>query len=710
MSQAWLGKTKLIRSLGAGVAAGITATMMIISFAGPNLLLRLENASLDARFIMRGPIPADPAVVLVAIDEESVQEVGRWPWPRDIQARVIDGIGQDHPKVIGLDIIYAEPESRAARLVMEDLLTALNGSAVSPQLRARLQGKLNQFDTDRRLADSIASAGTVVLAMPFVVPETGTSANPAGAVEDYVKAGAFALVRNTRSGEAMEPYRASDVRPPLKPFAEHAIGVGHVYSLPDPDGITRYEYMAVRHGDDYYPSLALEIARVFLDVPRERVALRLGQGVQLGDRLIPTDQKGRMLINYLGRERQFRYVSAADVLHRRVPAGIFRDNIVLVGTSALGTYDQKATPFSANVPGIEKNATVVHDIVQQAFVHKPWWAGLADLSLILAFGGVLGYALPRMRAFPAAVLALGLLLTYAVGLYLLFVFHGLWLDAVAPILTVLLIFISMTVLRFTIEEKQAKEVRTLFSSYVSPHIVDELIKDPSKARIGGQRRELTMLFSDVVGFTSFSEKHDAEAVVAQLNEYLEAMTDVIFRWNGTLDKFVGDSIVVFWNAPIEQVDHVELAVKCALHMRRRLGELQAKWRLEGRMSFDTGIGINTGTAVVGNIGAQGKKMDYTMIGDYVNLTARVEGLTRRYDTGIILTDYTAVRLKTLIADSEGGDNRGRLGHIALHKLGVVKVKGKDQTVVVYALQSLGRNEQSTVDESASGDTVEILEK
>src|SRR6478672_4210961 len=193
MSQAWLGKTKLIRSLGAGVAAGITATMMIISFAGPNLLLRLENASLDARFIMRGPIPADPAVVLVAIDEESVQEVGRWPWPRDIQARVIDGIGQDHPKVIGLDIIYAEPESSAARLALEDLLTALNGSAVSPQLRARLQGKLNQFDTDRRLADSIASAGTVVLAMPFVVPETGTSANPAGAVEDYVKAGAFAL-------------------------------------------------------------------------------------------------------------------------------------------------------------------------------------------------------------------------------------------------------------------------------------------------------------------------------------------------------------------------------------------------------------------------------------------------------------------------------------------------------------------------------------
>jgi adenylate cyclase len=195
-----------------------------------------------------------------------------------------------------------------------------------------------------------------------------------------------------------------------------------------------------------------------------------------------------------------------------------------------------------------------------------------------------------------------------------------------------------------------------------------------------------------------------------LNEYLEAMTDIIFRWNGTLDKFVGDSIVVFWNAPLEQLNHVELAVKCALHMRRRLGELQAKWRAEGRTSFETGIGINTGAAVVGNIGAPGKKMDYTMIGDHVNLTARVEGLTRRFDPGIILTDSTAGRLKTLIADNEGADNRGRLRHIALHKLGIVRVKGKDHTVVVYGLKSLGRNERSTVDESATDDIVEMLEK
>jgi adenylate cyclase len=432
--------------------------------------------------------------------------------------------------------------------------------------------------------------------------------------------------------------------------------------------------------------------------------------VQLGDRLIPTDQKARMLINYLGPERHFRYVSATDVLQERVPHGTFRDKIVIVGTTALGTYDQKATPFSANVPGIEKNATVVDNILRGAFVQKPWWSRPLDLAMILGFGLGLGYALPKMRAIPAALLTGSLGLAYAVAAHMVFVSYGLWLDMVAPILTIVIIFICVTVLRFMIEERQAKEVRALFSSYVSPQIVDELIKDPGKATVGGDRRELTMLFSDVVGFTSFSEKHAAEAVVAQLNEYLEAMTDVIFRWNGTLDKFVGDSIVVFWNAPVEQPDHVELAVKCALNMRKRLEELQCKWRAEGRTPFEHGIGINTGVAVVGNIGAQGKKMDYTMIGDYVNLTARVEGLTRHFSTGIVLTEYTAVRLKALIADEERADNRGCLGHVALHKLGAVKVKGKERVVVVYGLKSLGRHERSTVNESSSACILEVSEK
>jgi len=219
-----------------------------------------------------------------------------------------------------------------------------------------------------------------------------------------------------------------------------------------------------------------------------------------------------------------------------------------------------------------------------------------------------------------------------------------------------------------------------------------------------------MLFADLIGFTTYSEKRSAEDVVIQLNEYLGAMTEVVFRWNGTLDKFVGDEMVVFWGAPLDQPDHAELAIKCALHMRKRLRELQEKWKAEGKDPLDNGIGINTGTVVVGNIGAEGKKMDYTVIGDQVNLAARFQGLTRKFGCPIVVTEYTAEHLKGMIGAEEKGDNRGHLGHVSLRKLGSVKVKGKDKAVGAYTVESLQREESSKVEEVAPEEPVEMTEK
>src|SRR5712692_6275845 len=247
-------------------------------------------------------------------------------------------------------------------------------------------------------------------------------------------------------------------------------------------------------------------------------------------------------------------------------------------------------------------------------------------------------------------------------------------------------------------ERYAQEIRRIFSSYVSPRIVEELIKDPGKATLGGQRKELAMLFADLVGFTSFSETHSPEEVVAQLNEYLAAMTEVVFQWDGTIDKFVGDSIIVYWGAPLDQPNHDELAVKCALHMQRRLAELQEKWKAEGRVPFRAGIGIHTGEVVVGNIGAEGKRMDYTMIGDHVNLASRLQDLTRQLGFSIVVSEETAARMKDLIGKEGSTDNRGqRLGHVSLRKLPPVKIKGKVRPVVVYALESLESGATSIVD-------------
>ncbi len=717
MRRNWLAESKTIKRLGFGVAVAVTATMLLMAWVGPALwdrrhptfLDRLESASLDFRFLLRGPRDPGEEIVVVAIDDLSLKELGRWPWSRDKQAGLVKRIGADGAKVIALDIMYLEPEVTEHLSSLRDLMnTAKTAEAASPALRALLQQKLAQADTDQQFVQSLGAVNNAVLALPLVVPMGDANHDgvlPDTRVPDYIARHMFMLVRNASRNERLQPLRAVDYHSPIKPFVERAVSLGHVYTIPDPDGVTRYEYLALRYGarDHYYPSFALEVARLFLDVPRERASLRLGEGVTLEDRFVPSDQKSRMLINYLGPERTFPYVSATDVIHNRVAPGRFQGKLVLIGTTALGTYDQKTTPFSANVPGVEVIATVVENILHGQFLIKNIWSGPLDFGLTLVFGLTLGMILPRMKAVTGAALAISVLVGYGLAAFYLFQRQGIWVGVVYPMATIALTFVSITVLRFMTEEQQKKEIRQMFSSYLSPAIVGELIKDPMKARIGGSRKEVTMLFSDIIGFTSFSEKREAEEVVAQLNEYLNAMTDIVFHWHGTLDKFVGDALVVFWGAPLEQPNHVELAVKCALHMRKRVTELQSQWIAEGKPPLDIGIGINTGMAVVGNIGAEGKKMDYTVIGDHMNLAAKIETFTRTLAYRIVMTEYSAERLKSLIAAGTVPGAPVRIGHVKLTKLGAVSIKGKDRPIVIYGLESLPQGEPSKLEEAVQVD-------
>jgi len=706
MLTVWLGKTKRIERLGLDLAVLVTIVMLVLFMLKPYLLVRLEDASLDTRFVLRGPRPAGHEVKLVLVDEPSIRELGRWPWSRDKHARLIEALREDGAKVVGYDVIFSESEATEYLKGLGEISQAAGlEKKASSELQAILRSKMEAANTDAQFAQSLHRAGNVVLALPLIVPVENIATTKPRFPEapEFIHKALFMLVRESRSGEALEPYQATDSIPPLKHFADAAVSLGHVFSIPDLDGITRHEYLAIRYGteQEYYPSFGLEVARLYLGVPRDRMSLILGVGVRLGEVVIPTDQKARMLIDHVGPEGSLPHVSATDVIHRRFPPGTFTGKAVLIGASALGTYDQKAVPFSANFPGVEKNATVVENILHRRFLYRSVWADPTDFGLILLFGLGVGTALTRMRALQGMALAVSATIGYIVLAQYLFVAHGLWVGAVYPLLTVGLVFTSVTVLKFMTEEKQAKEIRAMFSSYVSPRIVSELIKDPEKARLGGHRRELTMLFADVVGFTTFSERRTAEEVVTQLNEYLGAMTEVVFQWNGTLDKFVGDAVVVFWGAPLDQPDHAELAIKCALHMRKRLEELQAKWRAEGKVPLDNGIGINTGEALVGNMGAEGKKMDYTMIGDHVNLAARVEGLTRKFKAPIVISEYTLEHIKPILATEGDPDSGGRLGHILIQGLGTVKVKGKDRPVVVYSLRTLNHNEPSRIVESES---------
>ncbi|MGH7209482.1 MAG: CHASE2 domain-containing protein [Nitrospiraceae bacterium] len=714
MAQDWLGKPQIAEKLGFGLAAGITGTMVLLSWLGVGALVGLEASSFDLRFKLRGDRPPGHEVVLVAIDEQSLEEIGPWPWSRDQQAQLVKEIRADGAKVIGLELAEAEAEFARDSRGLQDLITrAETAEAASSALTEILRKKAAAVEADRQFINGMQAAGNVVLALPLMTPETPSIMRQSAlrtALTEQLKRSAFTLVRQAKSGETPEPDQAADEAPPLKPLEDGAISFGHGYSPSDRDGVTRYEYLALPSDDAYYPSFALQVARIYLDVPRERMALTLGEGVRLGELLVPADHQARMLIDYAGGERSVQYVSATDVFHARVPRGTFTDRAVIVGTPALGADDRKTIPFSHNFPVAEKDATVVDNIIHRQFLAGTVWAGPLDLGMILLFGLTLGYVLPKVRALPGAAIAASALLGYAGVAQYLFVKRGVWISVVNPILTVTLTVMAIAVLRVMTRIKQAREVRGMFARDVSPGIVEELIKDPAQAALDGQRKELTMLFSDVAGFMALTEQHKAEDVVAQLNEYLAAMTEVVLHWNGTLDRFVGDAIVVFWGAPAHQPNHVELAVKCALHMRKRLSELHDKWKAEGKALLENGIGVNTGVVVVGHIGAEGKKMDYTTIGDHANLAARVQRLTRKLGHPIVITEYTAARVKNMIAIADRSDNRGRLGHVSLRKLGTARMKGRDESVVVYALESLMREEPSRIEEESPDKRLERVDR
>ena len=692
--------------LGIGLGVAVTIGLAFVAWLSPNIVVRMDNTALDFQFRLRGERSPGQEVILVLVDEKSLKEVGRWPWPRDKQARLIDQIHTGEPAVIGLDIIYAEPEeSNIVRDIKTWLTTERQKEPLPSNMLGLLEARLHALDTDRQFAQSLARAGTAVLAMPFLVPEgqtAGLLSNTNHTIPEQLRRSEFMLVKQTKSAEESHPFAATSMLPPLDSFAQQAQGLGHVYRLPDHDGITRREVLALRYEDVYYPSFALEVARLYLKQTREHMALLLGDGVQLGSTVIPTDQKLRMLINYAGRDLRFPWVSATDVIHQRVPSDIFYGKAVLVGTAALGTYDQLSTPFSANFPGVEKNATVIENILHQQFLTTGLWTGPVEFALVMFFGLALTYTLPRVRIIPGTVLTTGTWIGYVGAVQALFVVKGICLPVVMLTVTIGSVFMVTTVLNYVLKERQAREIHSMFASYVSPQIVQELLKSPSKARLGGQRKELTMLFADLVGFTTFSEHRPAEEVVDQLNEYLSAMTDVIFRWNGTLDKIVGDAVVVFWGAPMDQPNHAELAVNCALEMRAKLMDLQIRWKTQGKPVLDNGIGINTGVVLVGNIGAEGKKMDFTMIGDQVNLAARFQGLTRTLGHPILLTEFTASTLALgLNRDMPDRQRRG-LDQIQLRKLQVVTVKGRQKPVGAYTVECQIENAEHAEPEARIG--------
>ncbi|MBW2304385.1 MAG: adenylate/guanylate cyclase domain-containing protein [Deltaproteobacteria bacterium] len=661
------------------ITTGLILLVLVIFLAGVSLLDLLEWKAYDLRFLSKGVKKPSEEIVLAAIDEKSLDLVGRWPWPRNRIAELVDLISRDGAKVIALDLVLSEPEDSQVLSLIKDLNREIRSLGIrDPRLDAYIRRNGIKADNDLFLARSLeGSASKVILGYFFHMEQDDPDHPlPGKGLEESLRAIAsskYPLIKKTGLGALPEEIFLNAYAPesPLPILSRAADGTGCISVIPDPDGVIRWFPLVVKCGEGLYMPLSLQALWQYLDKPQLMVRINdYGiDGIQMGRTFIPTEESGQFLINYLGPPKTFPHYSAADILQKKFSKGTFTNKIVLVGSTAKGTFDTRNTPFGPGFTGLEIHATVMDNILKKDFLRKPRWAVTHDLLAIVILGLLTGLGLPRLSAIRGFLYAMGLFLVHILIGRWLFIHHGYWVNLVYPLLTVLLVYTSLTLFYYFTEERERKKVKNAFSYYVSGAVANEMLKTPGKLKLGGEKKNLSVLFSDIRGFTTISEGLSPEELVRLLNEYLTVMTDIVFKYEGTLDKYIGDAIMAVFGAPLDQADHAHRACTTALDMVQALKGLNEKWVEEGKRPLEIGIGINSGMMMVGNMGSE-QRFDYTVMGDAVNLGSRLEGANKRYGTRILISEFTYERVRDDFTCME---------------LDSVRVKGKQKPVRIYQL-------------------------
>lgn len=658
----------------------ITACIVLLYFVDFSFLRFMELKALDLRMVSRGVRAPGGQTVIAAVDEKSVNELGRWPWPRATVARLLDKLKQYGALSVGFDIFFSEPSNEAWIRSIDEISRAARQSALADK---KLSGILDQkrkiADGDSELARAVAESGNVTLGYFFHTARKEAGHLTQAEIDagmDRIAASKYPVVQIQGTPDLSRLISAFAAVPNIAGISDSARNSGYANAFPDSDGVLRRAPLVIRFGEDLYPSLALSLLVQSLDGPMLAAGLsEIGvSGIRIGDRGIPTDESGRMLINYLGPGNTFPHYSVSDILSGRIEPELLKDKIVLVGATAAGIYDLRVTPFSTVYPGVEVHATVIDNILHGDFIRRPGWAGLLDVTTVLLFGLAMSFILPRFRALQSFLLVLAVLALYVAGNILLFSRYNLWLDIVYPVLTIVIVYLGLTVYKYMTEEREKKKIRNAFQYYLSSPVINEMLKNPGKLKLGGDKKDLSVLFSDIRGFTTMSEGMSPEALVQLLNEYLTAMTNIVFKHDGLLDKYMGDAIMAVFGAPLDQPDHAVRACRTALDMMEEMHKFQAKWKAEGKPVFDIGIGINSGDMVVGNMGSE-MRFDYTVMGDNVNLGSRLEGINKEYGTNIVISEFTYAHIKN---------------DFICRELDSVKVKGKHLPVRIYELLEQGK--------------------
>ncbi len=648
-------------------AVGLPALLVIlVGLARPPLLPDLSNLAFDwyQRLAPRAWDPGSP-VRIVDVDDESLSRIGQWPWPRSVVAALVARLGQFGAAAVASDVVFAEPDSASPENVIRLL--------PSTPTRATLEREIGDAKTnDAKLAEALAATPSVLGA---ILTQSG------GAADLPAK---FGLAT---AGDDPRPFLPAFTGAvvPLPALGRASAGIGALNSLADRDQIVRRVPLLLSLGDKVAAGLALEALRVAQGASTivVRASNASGQSafgahsgvntIKVGDLEIPTDAQAELRVRYTRTEPR-RFIPAWRVLAGTVRPEEVRDRIVLIGTSAPGLRDQRATPVDASVAGVEIQAQVIEQVLSGAWLVRPDWSGGAELLLAAALALCVGLALPRVTAATGAVAAGGVIVALGWTSWHQFSANGFLLDPVLPGLSVALTYGSGVVWLYREEQWRRRQVREAFGRYVSPAIVARLAEDPGKLVLGGEIRDLTIMFCDVRGFTSIAERFDAQGLTQFMNEYLTTMTDAVLANGGTIDKYIGDAVMAFWNAPLDDPDHGRHAARAALAMVDALDALNARLRSraqargEPHRDVKFGVGLATGDCCVGNFGSI-HRFDYSVMGDHVNLASRLEGATKFYQTDILAAQAT----RDLAPD------------FAWLEIDALRVKGKSDIVRVYAL-------------------------
>jgi adenylate cyclase len=652
-----------------GIARAVCILLLFalvpLRIADPLPIEELRLRTFDLFQVMRPREQTVRPVVIVDIDEGSLREIGQWPWPRTVIADLITRLRAAGAAAVGFDVIFAEPDR------MSPAVAARSFRGLDAETREKLAALPSN---DAVFAEAIKKAGGVV------VGETGAAQAAPGAEGENVPQTGFGI-----RGPDPRPFLVTfpGLLRNIPPIEQAAAGRGLFSIDPEPDGIVRRVPVVMEAQGQLAPALTMEMLRVVSRA--SAILIRADQAgvkaVAVPGLEVPTDGRGRFWVYFNKRDPE-RSVSAADVLNGRVAPDRFRGRLVLIGTSATGLLDIKTTPVQPDMPGVEVHAQILENILTKSLLASPGYAIGAEIIAAVVFGLAIITAAPMLPA--AIVVALGAaLIAGLIGIsWYFFVAHHLLIDFTYPLISCWLIYLVLTFVNYFREQQQRQQIRHAFGFYVSPALVEQLARSPEKLVLGGEERRMTILFSDVRGFTTISEhyKDDPQGLTHLMNRFLTPLTDAILERKGTIDKYIGDAIMAFWNAPVDDDEHEASACDAALEMLARAEALNVELKREAEadggvyMPLRIGIGLNSGPCVVGNMGSD-FKFNYSVLGDTVNLASRLESRTKDYRLSLVIGSRTAERAKEKFATME---------------IDLIQVKGKKQPEVVFTV--LGRAE------------------